>query len=248
MARHIRFETSNGPVHVFIPDGYSGGGTVVYVHGYYNSVDSAWANHKLQEQFTASKRNAMFIAVEAPQKSGDAVKWSSLESLFEEVQFRVGITPPSPVVAIAHSGGFETVAKWLLDPRLTTIILLDALYGFLNQYVAWANQPDHQITIVVTENGGTKSNTEGILSKLVGVIKNPGDALSSLTKTAKTAYVLSKKAHMLLVQPQQGPINGWTIPTLLASRSRLPATGSLLRDLALGTVGLGIGVFLSTRK
>jgi hypothetical protein len=245
MARHIRFETSRGPVHVFMPDGYSGGGTVVYVHGYYDSVDTAWDNHRLEAQFAASKRNAMFIAIEAPQKSGDPVRWTNLEDLLEEVEFRVGTRPPGQVCAMAHSAGFETVAKWLGDSRLTTIILLDALYGFVTQYVNWANQPGHQITVLVTKSGTPRNNAEGILDKLTGIIANPGDAISSFAKAAKAAVVFSNKTHMLLVQPQSGPISNWTIPTLLASRSRMDATGSLLRSIGLGVAGLGLGLVVA---
>jgi hypothetical protein len=248
MGSYNRYETSNGPVHVFIPDGYSGGGTVVYVHGYRDTVDSAWQNHRLQEQFQASGRDAMFIAIEAPSSSSEAVRWTNLGKLLDEVQFRTGIRPPDPVVAIAHSAGFETVAKWLSDPRLVTIFLLDALYGFVQNYLSWALQPGHQITLVVTEGGGTKSNTESFASKLMGIVKNPSDFLSAAAKTAKAVYVLSQKSHMMLVQPQSGSINTWTIPSLLASRSRISAIGSLQwgRILALG--GLGVGLFFLFRR
>src|SRR5688572_27928889 len=46
---HWRFETWNGPVHVWRPSGYdpATAGTVLYVHGYYTDVDKAWREHRL---------------------------------------------------------------------------------------------------------------------------------------------------------------------------------------------------------
>src|SRR5204863_9327666 len=56
---HIRIETSSGPVHVFRPAGFDRktAGVVVYVHGYYTHIDDAWREHKLADQFAASRRN-----------------------------------------------------------------------------------------------------------------------------------------------------------------------------------------------
>lgn len=247
MANHNRFQTPNGPVHVFIPDGYTHGGTVVYVHGYYSNVDTAWDNHKLQAQFAASRRDAMFVAIEAPQKKGDEVYWPNLDALLKDVQFRLGIRPPDNVCAVAHSAGFETVAQWLGDPRLRTVILLDALYGFVQNYLSWANQPGHEITLVVTESGGTKANSESLISKLKLAGTNVGDVIRAGFNAFAALLVLSKKSHMLLVEPQPGPIENWTIPSLLASRSRIGATGSLLRSVGFAAIGLAAGALLFFR-
>ena len=62
-AGHWRLETAEGPVHVYRPAGYEKkkAGVVVYVHGLYNNVDSAWDQHDLPAQFQESNRNAIFM-------------------------------------------------------------------------------------------------------------------------------------------------------------------------------------------
>lgn len=242
MSQHLRFETTHGPIHVYVPDGYSGGGTVVYVHGFFDTVDTAWEKQRLEAQFDASGRNALFIAVEAQQNSADSVKWRSLSELLDTVGLLTGIRPGDPVVAIAHSGGFETVAAWLTDPRLVHVILLDALYGFVTQYTQWANQPGHTFTLLVTKSGAPRTNAEGILSKLAGLVQKAGTAaISGAERTAKTLFVLANQSHFQLVEPQPGPASSWVIPTML-SRSPLGATGSLPGGL-IAVVGLGLILF-----
>ena len=72
--RHLRLEGPHGPRHVWIPPGYTAetGATIVYVHGYFNNVDTAWTAHQLPEQAALSGLNAILIAPEAPiiQKAG----------------------------------------------------------------------------------------------------------------------------------------------------------------------------------
>src|SRR5688572_5755301 len=113
---HWRFETWNGPVHVWRPSGYDPqtAGTVVYVHGYYVTVDKAWREHRLAEQFAASGLNALFIAPEAPTGGQQEILWPGLGTLLVEVEKHIALTiPPGPLVAIGHSGAWRTVREWL---------------------------------------------------------------------------------------------------------------------------------------
>jgi len=248
MSKHLRFETPNGPIHVYIPDGYSDGGTVVYVHGFFDNVDEAWSKQRLEDQFSASGRNALFVAVEAPQKNGDRVRWRSLPELLDTVAVKTGIQPGDPVVAVAHSGGFDTVASWLNDPRLVHVILLDALYGFVNQFTQWANQPGHTFTLVVTRSGSPRQNAEGILSRLSGLVKAVSTAaISAAGMAAKTLFVLANQSHMQLVEPQPGPVSSWVVPTLLR-RSPLGATGGLPGIFGIVAIAIGIGILAGLRK
>ena len=54
---HWRIDTGGGAVHVWIPGNYdrATAGTVVYVHGYWTDADGAWRDHKLAQQFRASR-------------------------------------------------------------------------------------------------------------------------------------------------------------------------------------------------
>jgi predicted alpha/beta hydrolase family esterase len=97
--------------------------TVVYVHGYYVNAAEAVTKYKLFDQFRASGVQATFIVPEAPKSNDQPVYFTDLGELLAYVTVGNG-----PVVAVAHSGGFRTILKWLSNPKLKSIALLDALY------------------------------------------------------------------------------------------------------------------------
>src|SRR5215831_17903787 len=70
---HWRIKSERGVIHVWRPRGYdpSTAGTIIYVHGYYTDVETAWTKHRLPEQFDGSGKNALFIVAEAPQSSDE---------------------------------------------------------------------------------------------------------------------------------------------------------------------------------
>lgn len=145
-----RHSTGKGIIHVWIPNGYNPttAGTVIYVHGYHDTVDSAWEDHKLKDQFKQSGRNALFVAIEAPSSNQQKVSWPRLDILLEKLT-ELGWGPPrGPVIAIGHSGGYRTIKKWVTEPRLTQIILLDAMYGGYKEFSYFASLEDKQVIIV----------------------------------------------------------------------------------------------------
>lgn len=224
-----RLETEHGPVYVFQPEGYLGG-TVVYVHGFFDSVDTAWSKDRLAEQFFASGVKALFIAIETKKSATDTVKWVSLKALIDTVAKMTGVTPGDPVIAVGHSGAFENIAKWLVDPRLVHITLLDALYGYSGAFRDWANRAGHTMVLLVTKTGAPKTNSEAILPKLFSAVRWAGvpasfDEFSPAAKGAKTLYIVANETHMQLVEGRPGkPVYEWVIPVLLR---KAPAAGSL---------------------
>jgi hypothetical protein len=130
--RHWRIETERGPIHVWTPEGYdpATAATVVFVHGYFVSVDEAWTDYRLPQQFALSGVNAMFIAAQAPMAKRDSLVWPSLHGLVRTVKDTVDVAMPARrVVAVGHSGAYRTLANWLANEALDTVVLLDALYG-----------------------------------------------------------------------------------------------------------------------
>jgi len=236
-----RLETEHGVVMVFQPDGYAGQGTVVYDHGYYDTVETAWKKERLIEQFLASGVKALFIAPEAPKASGEAVKWASLSSLLDTVAMMTGVRPADPVVAVGHSAAFETIAKWLIEPRLVHVTLLDALYGYAGAFRDWANRSGHTMTLLVTKSGAPKTNSEKILPTLFSLTRWAGvpetyEDFSPAAKSAKTLYIVANEAHMQLVEGRPGkPMTSWVIPILLR---RTPLGGGLNTLLILGGLAL----------
>ena len=231
-----RLETEHGVVMVFIPDGYRDG-VVLYVHGFFDNVESAWRKQRLPEQFLASGVKAMFIAPEAKSGSADKVRWSNLTALLDTVSLLTGVTPKDPVVAIGHSGAFENIAKWLGNPRLVHITLLDAFYGSVAAFRDWANRTGNTLTLLVTRSGAPRTNAEAALPTFFSVVRWAGvpdlyEDFSPAAKHAKTLYIVANETHMQLVEGRpRKPVTSWVIPVLLR---RTPVGAGLSTVLILG--------------
>lgn len=130
----VRVRTPRGPLQVWTPPSYDAATAdlVIYVHGYYVTVDEAWRTHRLADQFEHSGANAMFVVCGAPSADVDPVDWESLDQLIAAIPK----PPAGRVIAIAHSGGHRTIRSWV-GPRLDGLVLLDAAYGPFPEVIAW---------------------------------------------------------------------------------------------------------------
>jgi len=212
---HYRVETEHGPVHLFRPAGYDrrSAGVVVYVHGLYTRVDQAWRDQRLATQFVASGANALFIVPEAPEAADEPPAWTDLESLISTALSRAHLRrPPGPLVAAGHSGAYRTLAEWLGDPALRTLILIDALYGKEEEFRAWLDaDPAHKMTLVVK---GTARRADPFVRSYRRAITLPRipdsfDELSRAQRTAKLLCLRSQYEHMELIT------EGKTLPIVL---------------------------------
>lgn len=154
--KHWRIETLRGPVHVWTPASYNAktAATVVFVHGYHVDVDHAWTDYRLPHQFALSGINAMFIAPEAPMGKSSALAWPSLRALLASVATNIDVRMPTKrLVTIGHSGAYRTLAVWLANEGLDTVILLDAVYGEYS-FVGWVRESKkHRLINVAYETG-----------------------------------------------------------------------------------------------
>lgn len=216
--RHLRLEAPQGAVHVWMPPGYdpSTAATVVYVHGYFVDVDTAWQRYRLRDQFHDSGINALFIACESPRSEQDPVSWSSLHALLDLAH--TATPPPSGrLVAIGHSGAHRTLSRWLENDRLDTVVLIDAAYGELAPYATWLDSRRGRrlidvgdITLGATDafHGGLPDSVviDGFPSPRRGSFPEP-------VRDARVVYVRSRMGHMELVT------RGVAIPMLLRALS-----------------------------
>lgn len=211
---HWRIQTDHGPVHVWRPARYDSrsAGTVVYVHGLFNTVDEAFRQHKLAEQFAESRQNALYILPEAPTAGADPPNWNSLAELFSTVWEKTHLTPPrGPLVLVGHSAAYRTIVQWLTHPAIAEIILLDALYGDEDEYANWLNGHPGRMALVAR---GTTKWTEPFIKrfKRVAVRNAIPESYAAFTKRergAKLLYLRSQYGHMEIVT------EGRTIPVLL---------------------------------
>ncbi len=203
--QYWRWTTPNGPIHVWIPEGYKpkGAATVVYVHGFYTKVDAAWKNHQLPAQFAASGVNAMFIACEALANGSEAVSWTSLTELLKTVRQHIGQrVPKGRLVAVAHSGAWRTLVGWLNEPKLDTVVLFDAAYGEIAQYRDWVLASPKRRLIDIGDD--TKKWTEELHKQLPDTLilegfPSPETKMPRTVKRAQIVYVRSKIGHFKIV-------------------------------------------------
>jgi len=132
---HTRLETAQGPVHV-LQVGEQPKFTVIYVHGYWTDVDTAWREHHLAAQLEASGLEAVFIVPEAPSGPGQKVRWANLDALLTTVADARGALP-TELIAIGHSGAARTLSQWTQDARLHSLVLLDAFYVAASVWQSW---------------------------------------------------------------------------------------------------------------
>lgn len=219
---HTRVETPRGPIHVFRPAGYhrATAGVVIYVHGYYVNVDQAWHEHGLAEQFAASRRNALFIAPEAPQSGTESSPWTRLAPLVARACRGAHLSvPPGPWVVVGHSAAYRTIVRWLKEPEVRHVVLVDALYGDEGSFRRWLDGTRaHKMTMIVK---GTTKWAEPFASSLPYTVRAPRvpEALGELSPAARSAkllYLSSQIGHFELITERK------VLPVILG-RTGLPA-------------------------
>jgi len=200
--QELRIAAAAGPIEVWRPASYrpETAATVVYVHGYYTDVDGAWRDHQLPEQFANSAVNALFIAPEAPSGVRQAVQYRDLGELIRTVEDALGEPRPSgPLIVIGHSGAYRTLLSWIDYPPIDTVILVDALYGDLDEFRTWlAEGPARRL---VTVGDDTLRWTEDFARSIPGTVEVDRipptmDLWPSDARAARHLYIRSQFGHM----------------------------------------------------
>jgi len=215
---HLRLETPFGPVHLWRPATYREytAGMVIYIHGYYTSVDKTWTDDHLAAQFRDSGRNALFITVEAPQSNAEDVYWKSLDDLLGALaNLSPFPLPAGPLVVVGHSGAYRTILGWLPNPRLRELILLDAMYGGESEFRYWLRSAPratpHRMVLVAID---TAKQSNRFARRVPGTARRRGIPAEANSFTARQAqarllYLRSQYDHAALVS------SGRVIPVLL---------------------------------
>jgi hypothetical protein len=224
--RHWRLETAHGAIHVWTPAGYDAAtaATVVFVHGYWVDVDEAWTSYRLAQQFALSGINAMFIAPEAPSAKWQSIAWPSLTALVRTVADEVDVAMPAQrLVAVGHSGAYRTLALWLGNRTLDTVVLLDALYVEYGLLPWMRASRQHRLINIVYETGRFSDYLHRRLPSTKRVSGLPLDGLPD----AHIVYVRTDVGHWQLVT------DGVALPLALRGIA-VPLVASAPLDLPLG--------------
>jgi hypothetical protein len=201
-----RIETVDGPIRVFTTSDHPER-IAVYVHGYRTTVDQAWSEHRLREQFEESCLPWLFVVPEAPEGPRDAVRFPRLDLLLDEVKREIGALPPGPIVALGHSGAYRTLRPWLSDPRVSTILLLDAAYGDLEPFAAWMRRdPAHSMILL---GRSTLAGTRWLSHAIGADPECAADVFSAHARLPRASCFRTREDHMQIVE------RGAVIPAVL---------------------------------
>ncbi len=158
VGNHQRWETPNGPIHTWYPGSAVPSKAVLYVHGYYDSADSAFEGHRLAAQFESSGVDALFVVPEAPSGAGQKIAWPQLELLLAEVATHLGVPLPTSVLLLGHSGGNRTIKGWLSAPIVDRVVLLDAFYGDASPLQRWLEARVDARLVIVSQSTAPKAD------------------------------------------------------------------------------------------
>ena len=146
---HQRWQSAHGPIHTWHPGLAVPTAVVLYVHGYNDDADSAFADHHLAEQFADSGFEALFVVPEAPSGPQQRVSWPDLEELLVEVSRQHDVPLPQTVFVFGHSGGNRTLKAWLASARVNHVVLLDGFYGDPKPFENWlGGNADAQLILI----------------------------------------------------------------------------------------------------
>src|SRR5262249_44753492 len=137
---------------------------------------------------------------------------------------RLGVAlPTSRLVAVGHSGAYRTLAAWLANPRLDTVVQLDALYIEYGLLPWMRASKDHRLVNIVYETGNVSEYLHRWLPGTQRVDGLPAGGLPD----ARILYVKTDVGHWELVTA------GVALPLALRAIG-VPAVASAPVELPLG--------------
>jgi hypothetical protein len=187
-------------------------------------VDEAWTSYRLAQQFALSGINAMFIAPEAPSAKWRPIAWPSLTDLLRTVADEIDVAMPAQRLVVAgHSGAYRTLALWLANRMLDTVVLLDALYveSGLLPWVRASRQ--RRLVNIVYETGRVSGYLHRRLPSTKWISGLPLDGIPD----ARIVYVKTDVGHWQLVT------DGVALPLALRAIA-VPLVASAPVDLQAG--------------
>jgi hypothetical protein len=224
--RELRLKAPQGVVRVYRPPHYDAAtaGVAIYIHGLYTDVDQAWSEHRLPEQFAASRRNALFIVPAARSEAAAMPPWDDLPTLLALIARELPDLLPdaaAPLVIAGHSGAYKQIVQWLPHPRVHTLLFLDALYGGEVELRAWLDAaPENRMSLV---NHDTIPAARSFIQDIPYAVYRPRcpTQLTSLTPAERQAKLLSMDTRT----DHFGIVTNGTVLPLLLRWSSLPARG-----------------------
>lgn len=204
---------SDSTVALFIPNNFCDTNRVdfiIHFHGWRNTVAGTLQRYKLIEQLIASDKNAVLIVPEGPHDAPDSAGGKledadgfrhfmdeAVATLKQRRVFKQDFTLGN-IILSGHSGGYLVMSAIVDHGGLTSHIkevwLFDALYAQADKFLAWSQQPGGRLLNIYTDNGGTKSLTEEMMTTL----KERGTNILTTTDLNATASELRTNKFVFL--------------------------------------------------
>lgn len=209
---------SDSSVALFIPKGFSPKkrvDLVIYLHGWYNNIDSACAQFRLIEQFSDAMKNAVFVFPEGPKDAPDSFGGKledkdGLKNFVSDVvkylkeKKKITRTNIGNIILAGHSGAYRAISFCLMrggvTKNISDVILFDALYGQTEKFAYWIDHSKGRFITIYTNDGGTKNETENLRADLDGwgisyVGKEESEITTNDLKTNRLIFVHSELTH-----------------------------------------------------
>ena len=153
---------------------------IVYFHGWNNSNENATEEFQLVEQLNNSNKNAVLIFPEGPKNAPDSFggkleKANYFKYLIDDIvkqskNYRLDLNSYNNIILAGHSGAYRVIATILnrggLTENISHVILFDGLYGQIEKYSHWLKNYNGKFINLITENGGTKKESDEFLKNL----------------------------------------------------------------------------------
>jgi len=213
-------------VALFVPKDFRAGRNidfVVHFHGWGNNVSNALIKYQLPEQFAASRRNAILIVPQGPLDASDSFggkledadgfKRFMAEAL--EVLSRNGIVTNAQlgrIILSGDSGGYEVISAILARGGLTgqvrEVWLFDALYAKTERFALWFDHHPGRFIDLYTEHGGTKEESEALMTALKGnsvpyFRADETNAPASVLRNNHLVFLFSELPHDEVMQKRE---------------------------------------------
>lgn len=177
---------TDNTVAMFIPRGFRESDKidfVVHFHGWKNNVAGVLQRYKLIEQLVDSGRNAVLVVPQGPRDAPDSfggkleepegfhrfmdevLATLRLKSALKREHFGIG-----QIVLSGHSGGYQVISSIVacggLADHIREVWLFDALYARTDRFLSWFDTQQGRLVNIYTEHGGTKAETERLMTLL----------------------------------------------------------------------------------
>jgi hypothetical protein len=191
---------------------------LLYFHGHHTeALHAAGSEQAVAAQLTRSGANAVLIAPQLALRAADSHAGNlTLENRARELiaeacallsdRLGAAVDESAPVVIASFSGGYRAVANCMLhgglDGRIAGLVLLDSLYGQLEDFAHW-RCADREAFLIALNGHSTRGNAEALAETLRGENIAVADRLPETVRGGETVFIATDTPHTAI--PLRGP-------------------------------------------